>query len=92
MAIDVDHLARLARLTLTQAEHDLVNADLANIIEMIDAMQSVPTDGIEPMANPLDATQRLRADTVTEHVVRDQFQANAPEATDGYYLVPKVVE
>ena len=58
----------------------------------IDAMQAIPTDGVEPMAHPLDATQRLRSDEVTEDVAREDFQAVAPSTEDGYYLVPRVVE
>ena len=90
--IDIPHLAALARLSLDNAEQARAAADLQNIIAMIDTMQAIGTDGIEPMANPLDATQRLRQDQVTEQVQRDEFQAVAPETADGYYLVPRVVE
>jgi aspartyl-tRNA(Asn)/glutamyl-tRNA(Gln) amidotransferase subunit C len=55
-------------------------------------MRAVDTNGIEPMAHPLDATQTLRADKITETNQRDQFQALAPETQDGLYLVPRVVE
>ncbi|MCZ6504027.1 MAG: Asp-tRNA(Asn)/Glu-tRNA(Gln) amidotransferase subunit GatC, partial [Gammaproteobacteria bacterium] len=54
--------------------------------------QSVDTTGVEPMANPLDATQKLRPDTVTEHDHRDLYQEIAPDTRDGFYLVPKVIE
>ena len=91
-ALDVRHLARLARLRLDDDAQAHARADLANIIAMIDAMQAVDTDGVAPMAHPLDATQRLRADEVTETVDREIFQAAAPAAEDGYYLVPRVVE
>lgn len=90
--INIPHLARLARLSLNAAEQASALTDLHNIIAMIDDMQSVDTDGVEPMANPLDATQRLRQDRVTEEVDRAQFQSTAPETEDGYYLVPRVVE
>ncbi len=91
-SIDIPHLARLARLSLTEHEVKAARNDLDRIIEMIDAMAAIDTAGIEPMANPLDAVQRLRADEITEKVDRDRFQAEAPEAQDGYYLVPRVVE
>jgi aspartyl-tRNA(Asn)/glutamyl-tRNA(Gln) amidotransferase subunit C len=55
-------------------------------------MQAVNTSGIEPMANPLDATQRLRDDVVTEYNKRDELQAIAPATEDGLYLVPKVID
>jgi len=90
--IDISHLATLARLSLDEAAQTRAAADLHNIIAMIDAMQAIPTDDIEPMANPLDATQRLREDQVTESVERELFQAVAPATEDGYYLVPRVVE
>ena len=90
--IDIQHLARLARLSLGTEEDAAVRADLGNIIEMIDAMQKIDTDGVEPLANPLDAVQRLRSDRITEEVDRDQFLANAPASEDGYFLVPRVVE
>jgi aspartyl-tRNA(Asn)/glutamyl-tRNA(Gln) amidotransferase subunit C len=90
--IDIPHLATLARLSLDEAAQARAAEDLQNIIAMIDTMQAIATDGIEPMANPLDATQRLREDRVTEQVQRDEFQAVAPETADGYYLVPRVVE
>ena len=91
-SIDIAHLARLARLSLDDAGQQRAAEDLHNIIAMIDAMQAIDTDGIEPMANPLDASQRLREDRVTETVQRDDFQSVAPETADGYYLVPRVVE
>ena len=90
--INVGHLARLARLSLSDEQNALATADLNNIITMIDAMQAVDTDGVEPMASPIDATQRLREDEITERVNRDEFQATAPRTRDGYYLVPRVVE
>lgn len=91
-ALDVAHLARLAQLALSEAEITRVKNDLQNIIGMINTMQAVNTDDVEPMAHPLDATARLRDDEVTERVDRDQFQAHAPDVSDGYYLVPRVVE
>lgn len=90
--IDINHLARLARLSLSDEEQKLAGDDLGRIIRMIDQMQEVDTSGVQPMANPLDAHQRLRADQVTEDVDAEHFQKNAPAKEDGYYLVPKVVE
>ena len=67
-------------------------ATLNNILGLIDAMQAVDTTGIEPLAHPLEATQRLRADTVTEQNQRDAYQAVAPAVENGLFLVPKVIE
>ena len=90
--INIAHLANLARLSLDAQEQAQAEQQLTNIIAMIDEMQAIPTEGVEPMAHPWDATQRLRSDTVTEQVDPAQFQAVAPATQDGYYLVPRVVE
>ena len=90
--INISHLATLARLSLDDAAARRAEADLHNIIGMIDQMQAMDTEGVEPMAHPLDATQRLRADEVTEAVDVEHLQACAPDTEDGYYLVPRVVE
>ena len=60
--------------------------------DMIDAMQAVDTAGVEPLAHPLEATQRLRADVVSETNQREAYQAIAPAVENGLYLVPKVIE
>ncbi len=62
------------------------------ILDMVDQLQAADTADVEPMANPLDATQRLREDTVTEGNRREDFQAIAPAVEDGLYLVPRVIE
>ena len=89
---DVEKIAHLARLGLNEADIPRTTETLNNILGLIDAMQAVNTDGIEPMAHPLDATQRLRADSVTETNRRDTYQSIAPAVEDGLYLVPKVIE
>ena len=92
IVIDIEHLASLAQLRLTVAEHKAVHRDLIRIIEMVDQMQDVDTTGIEPLAHPMDADQRLRADEITETVDRALYQRGAPAIEDGMYLVPRVVE
>lgn len=90
--IDIDHLCTLASLSLSAEERDLVRGDLENIVAMIDQMQSLPTEGVPPMANPLDMQQRLRDDIVTEQVDRQALQLATPHVHDGYYIVPRFVE
>lgn len=90
--IDLTHLCRLAQLALDPDEQAAALADLERIIHMVDEMQTVPTDGVEPLAHPLGHAARLRRDEVTEIVDRDRFQALAPATQDGFYLVPRVVE
>ena len=89
---EVEKIAHLARLGLNEAEIPQTTATLNNILGLIDAMQAVDTEGVEPLAHPLEATQRLRADQVTERNQRDAYQAVAPAVQDGLYLVPKVIE
>jgi aspartyl-tRNA(Asn)/glutamyl-tRNA(Gln) amidotransferase subunit C len=89
---DIEKLAELARVRIPDKDIDEVTARIAGILELVDQMQAVDTDGVEPMANPLDASQRLREDQVTEENQRDTFQALAPAVEDGLYLVPRVVE
>ena len=88
----IDKLARLAALRLTAHEQARARIDLERIIGLIDAMQAVDTDAVDPLAHPLDGVQPLRADQVTETVEPSRYQAVAPQVRDGLYLVPRVVE
>lgn len=89
---DVEKIAYLARIQITDAQLDKVTEDLSRILSLVDQMQAVSTEGIDPMSNPLDMVQRLRADQVTEENQRERFQAIAPATEAGLYLVPKVIE
>ena len=71
---------------------DVAVEDLDRILAMVDQLQQVDTDGVAPLAHPLEATQRLRADEVTESNQRERFQQVAPATEQGLYLVPRVVE
>jgi aspartyl-tRNA(Asn)/glutamyl-tRNA(Gln) amidotransferase subunit C len=88
----VQHIATLARLQLEDGEFDDVVEKLSNIVEFVDQLQAAPTDDVVPMAHPLNMSQRLRPDAVTETDQRDFVQQNAPSTEEGYYLVPKVIE
>ncbi|NNC68049.1 MAG: Asp-tRNA(Asn)/Glu-tRNA(Gln) amidotransferase subunit GatC [Gammaproteobacteria bacterium] len=89
---EVLKIANLARLQIKQDEVEQYAIDLSSIINLVEQMNAVDTKDIQPMAHPLDATQRLREDKVTENNQRDKFQAVAPSAEKGLYLVPKVIE
>ncbi|MBI6577958.1 Asp-tRNA(Asn)/Glu-tRNA(Gln) amidotransferase subunit GatC [Pseudomonas viridiflava] len=89
---DVEKIAHLARLGLNDADIPRTTEALNSILGLVDQMQAVDTTGIEPLAHPLEASQRLRDDAVTERNRRDTYQAIAPAAQDGLYLVPKVIE
>lgn len=89
---DIAKIATLARIRIDEDQVPEVAERINNILAMVDTMQAVDTSGIEPMANPLDASQRLRADQVTETNQRELFQAIAPQTEDGLYLVPRVID
>ncbi|MHA3887029.1 Asp-tRNA(Asn)/Glu-tRNA(Gln) amidotransferase subunit GatC [Stutzerimonas degradans] len=89
---EVEKIAHLARLGLDEGDLPRTTETLNNILGLIDRMQAVDTSGVEPLAHPLEATQRLRADQVTETNHRDEYQAIAPAVENGLYLVPKVIE
>ena len=89
---EVEKIAHLARLGLSEADLPRTTETLNNILGLIDRMQAVDTTGIEPLAHPLETTQRLRADVVTEINQRDAYQAIAPAVEDGQHLVPRVID
>lgn len=89
---DVEKIAHLARLRISDSDAVEVGQRVSNILAMIDQMQTVDTSEVHPMAHPFDATQRLRPDQVTEHNERERLQKIAPATQDGLYLVPRVIE
>ena len=89
---DVRNIAHLARLHIDEADIEQYVTDLSSILELVDEMNQVDSSGVAPLSNPLDATQRLRDDEVTETDERDKFQRIAPDVEKGFYRVPKVIE
>jgi aspartyl-tRNA(Asn)/glutamyl-tRNA(Gln) amidotransferase subunit C len=89
---DVKNIAHLARLEIDDADIDAYARDLSNILDLVDQMNQVDTDNVAPMAHPMDASQRLRPDEVSETNQREHFQAIAPDVEAGLYRVPKVIE
>ena len=89
---DIEYIAHLARLEVGEADVPAYADKLGRIIEFIDELGQADTADLVPMAHPLDMSQRLRVDEVTESDERDRFQANAPETANGLYVVPRVVE
>ena len=95
MSLDKDqvqHIAMLARLRLADDEFAETVDKLSRIVDFVAQLSAAATDDVVPMAHPLDASQRLRPDQVTERDDRDHVQENAPLVQDGLYLVPKVIE
>ncbi|KPK57829.1 MAG: Asp-tRNA(Asn)/Glu-tRNA(Gln) amidotransferase subunit GatC [Gammaproteobacteria bacterium] len=88
----VENIASLARLEITEDEIPAYVGNLSRIIDFVDQLENASTDHVEPMAHPLNMSQPLRADEVTEKDRRDRFQENASRVEAGLYLVPKVIE
>jgi aspartyl-tRNA(Asn)/glutamyl-tRNA(Gln) amidotransferase subunit C len=89
---DIEKLCLLARLEITTEEMADVQTKLSDILQLVDQLQAIETDGVTPMAHPLDRPQRLRTDKVTEIDEHERIQRNAPLVKRGHYLVPKVIE
>ena len=95
MAVDaqtVEKLAELARIAISEETIDEVSNRLGDVLQLVDQLQAINTEGVEPMAHPLDEVQVLRADLVTEPNRREEFLALAPQTEAGLYLVPKVID
>jgi aspartyl-tRNA(Asn)/glutamyl-tRNA(Gln) amidotransferase subunit C len=89
---DVERIAHLARLALDEQDIPAYTKNLGSILHLVDEMQQINTDGVEPLAHPLDAIQRLRVDEVSESDQREKLQAVSPAVENGLFLVPKVIE
>jgi len=91
-AAEIKKIAHLARLGINAEDIPEYSRNLSDILAFVEQLNAVDTTGVEPLAHPLEATQRLRADEVTETDNRDSFQQVAPETEAGLYLVPQVIE
>jgi aspartyl-tRNA(Asn)/glutamyl-tRNA(Gln) amidotransferase subunit C len=91
-AKEIQKIAHLARLNLSDNDIDTYIPQLSKILDFIAQMNQADTSDITPLAHPLDISQRLREDIVTESNLRDKFQHIAPQKEAGLYLVPKVIE
>ena len=90
---DVENIAHLARLSVTEAETNVYANSLSKILELVEQLNGADVSNVEPMAHPLAGqVQRLREDAVTETDQHEKFQRNAVKVDAGLYLVPKVIE
>ena len=89
---DIEKLARLARLKITDDTVEQTANSIQEVLTLIDQLQEANTEGVLPMAHPLDAVQRLRSDQVSEPDTREANLAVAPATENGLYLVPKVID
>ena len=88
----VSKIADLAKIQIDDNQIENIVINLEKILDLVDEMNSVNTDSIQPMSHPLNLKQELRVDEVTEENLRDTFQENSDTAENGYYKVPKIID
>jgi aspartyl-tRNA(Asn)/glutamyl-tRNA(Gln) amidotransferase subunit C len=88
----VKEIAQLARLKIDDSEVQQTTAELNNILNLMAELNEIDTEHVEPMAHPLDMSQRLREDVVSETDLSDEFQAIAPKTGKQHFLVPTVID
>jgi len=89
---EVEHVAKLARLEMTEAEKDAFSRELSSILTYIEQLKSWNTAGVEQTATVVEQANVFREDQVEPSLPVEQALANAPEAEDGYFRVPKILE
>ena len=88
----VRHVAKLARIAMSDAEVEAMVPELNNILGWVEQLAEVDTDGVEPLTAVIDNHLRLRDDVVNDGKIRDAVLLNAPDAQHGFFAVPKVIE
>jgi len=88
----VINIANLARIKVPEENLDHLAGELSSILDWVEQLNSVDTDGVEPLASVVDVTLPLREDKISDGDCRDKVLANGPEIEDGYFAVPKVIE
>ena len=88
----VRDIAWLARLAVEDEAVAGYARDMADILALVERMQTVDTSAVEPLAHPLEIAAQLRPDRVNEEDRREEFQQTAPQTRDGFYIVPRFVE
>jgi len=90
--VDVDHVARLARLQLHEAEKALMREQLAKILSYIDALNALDTEGVEPTTHAVPVVNVMREDETRPCFPADEMLANAPDRVDAFFRVPRIIE
>ena len=89
---EVEHVAKLARLELSEQEKEKLADQLSNILTYVETLNSVDTKGVEPTSHVLDIKNVMRDDVVVSGLTQEQALANAPDKAAGHYKVPKIIE
>jgi aspartyl-tRNA(Asn)/glutamyl-tRNA(Gln) amidotransferase subunit C len=89
---EVEHVAMLARLELSEQEKEKLTDQLSNILTYVEKLNELDTAGVEPTAHVLDIDNVMREDVAGESLTQEKALANAPEKSAGHYRVPKIIE
>ncbi len=89
---EVDHVAKLARLELTDQEKELFTNQLSNILTYVDQLNKLDTKNVEPTSHVLDIKNVMREDVADQSLAQEKALANAPDKAAGHYKVPKIIE
>ncbi|MCH9692499.1 MAG: Asp-tRNA(Asn)/Glu-tRNA(Gln) amidotransferase subunit GatC [Gammaproteobacteria bacterium] len=88
----IEELAELAKISISETTIDGVSGHLDDMLQLLGQLQTINTEGIQPMAHPLETQQLLRSDIVAEPNNREALLATAPLTAEGLFLVPKVID
>ena len=89
---DVEHVARLARLSLNPDNLKTMTGQMDAILGYVDKLNELDTTGIEPMAHAVPMSNAFREDQITEPIGVERALQNAPQRTNNYFKVPKIIE
>lgn len=89
---EVRYLSALARLRFTPDEEARLAADLTRIVDYMDELRELDVEAVEPMAHVLDSTNVVRPDEVRQRISRQEALNNAPDASEEFFRVPRVIE
>ncbi len=87
---DVEHVAKLARLELTEEEKELYTKQLGDVLKYVDQMNEVDTSNVKPMCQVINFYNVMREDKIVQETSKDELMANAPEEENGFFKVPKI--
>ena len=87
---DVEHVAKLARLDITEDEKEKFTKQLGDVLKYVQMMDEVDTTGVTPMAHAFDIVNVMREDEVLHEQTKEELMKNAPEEENGFFRVPKI--
>ena len=89
---DVEHVARLTRLALTETELERMRDQLNSILAHLETLRAVDTEGVEPTSHAVDVVNVMREDEVEPGLAREVMMANAPDPAGEFFRVPRIIE